>query len=104
MKKQLKIFGHEALIRRVTESGKTVTPAKTDPKSVLLEAEDFIIAAAQENPEICPRCGNSLDERPALSRRVSVSICSDCGTQEALCDAIGQGYLDTIQKWIAWEN
>jgi len=37
---------------------------------------------------ICPKCGCSYTERPALSRVDSIQICPDCGTREAL-DAIG---------------
>lgn len=34
---------------------------------------------------ICPKCGNTYTERPALSREDNETlICSDCGTREAL--------------------
>ncbi|MAH50105.1 hypothetical protein CMI37_30070 [Candidatus Pacearchaeota archaeon] len=37
--------------------------------------------------QICPRCKNPYEGYPALSRRDNkTSICSDCGTQEALFD------------------
>lgn len=34
----------------------------------------------------CPKCGGPLGERPALSRRASIEICSECGYKEALED------------------
>lgn len=102
MKKRLKLYGHEALVQRVIEAGKSVRAADDEGKFVILEAEDYVAAAAKENPEICPRCGNGMDERPALSRRVSVSICSECGTEEAMADL--RGDLDTIDKWIVWKE
>lgn len=37
---------------------------------------------------ICPKCGCSYTERPALSRVDSIQICPDCGCREAL-EAIG---------------
>lgn len=34
---------------------------------------------------ICPKCGKTYTERPALSREDNETlICSDCGTREAL--------------------
>lgn len=38
--------------------------------------------------KICPKCGQSYTERPAISRADNLQICPDCGTREAL-DAIG---------------
>lgn len=36
----------------------------------------------------CPRCGESLDTRPALSRvDNTTSICEQCGIEEALFQA-----------------
>ena len=50
----------------------------------------------------CPRCGhermNPKAERNALSRRVNVYICSQCGMEEALLDAVGKPPLP-IEKW-----
>ena len=38
---------------------------------------------------ICPKCGGSYTERPALSRTDNeMLICPDCGTREAL-ESIG---------------
>ena len=38
---------------------------------------------------VCPRCGNTYFERPALSRVDNETlICPDCGTREAL-ESIG---------------
>lgn len=35
----------------------------------------------------CPKCGNTYNERPALSRRDNkTEICPDCGMQEAIED------------------
>ena len=39
-------------------------------------------------PRICPKCGQSYTERPAISRADNAQICPDCGTREAL-DSIG---------------
>ncbi len=39
-------------------------------------------------PRICPKCGCSYTEMPALSRVYNIQICPDCGTREAL-EAIG---------------
>ena len=40
-------------------------------------------------PRICPKCGRSYTERPALSRTDNETlICPDCGTREAL-ESIG---------------
>ncbi len=37
-------------------------------------------------PRICPKCGQSYTERPALSRVDNTPICSDCGTRESLSE------------------
>ena len=38
-------------------------------------------------PRICPACGRTYTERPALSRRDNkTDICPDCGMREALED------------------
>ncbi|MCM1007926.1 MAG: zinc-ribbon domain-containing protein [Ruminococcus flavefaciens] len=39
-------------------------------------------------PRICPKCGQSYTERPAISRVDNSQICPDCGCREA-SDAIG---------------
>ena len=39
-------------------------------------------------PKICPKCGCTYTERPAISRVDTIQICPDCGTREAL-EAIG---------------
>ena len=36
---------------------------------------------------ICPICGKTYNEPPALSRRNNEDICPACGTEEALEDA-----------------
>ena len=53
---------------------------------------------------VCPICGKSYAERPALSRKDNKTlICPDCGTREAL-ESLGVGtdeqekILDTIHK------
>ena len=53
---------------------------------------------------VCPICGKSYTERPALSRKDNKTlICPDCGTREAL-ESLGVGtdeqekILDTIHK------
>ncbi|MFT0899625.1 hypothetical protein [Candidatus Methanoprimaticola sp. MG2] len=50
---------------------------------------------------ICPRCGGPLEGRMvmnALSRRVPLYICSDCGVDEAMLDFRGQCPLP-LEKW-----
>lgn len=40
---------------------------------------------------VCPRCGQTYGERPAVSRVDGMTpICPDCGTREAL-ESIGVG-------------
>ena len=40
---------------------------------------------------ICPKCGRSITDYPAISRRDNATeICSDCGTAEALEDFYGR--------------
>ncbi|MCM1530620.1 MAG: hypothetical protein NC093_11595 [Alistipes sp.] len=40
-------------------------------------------------PRICPKCGQTYTERPALSREDNETlICADCSTRQAL-DSIG---------------
>lgn len=49
--------------------------------------ENFIASLVDANPqyrtEICPRCGRK-GRLLALSRYVNVSICDDCGADEAI--------------------
>ena len=40
------------------------------------------------DPRICPKCGQAYTARPALSRVDNSPICPDCGTREAL-ESIG---------------
>ena len=35
-------------------------------------------------PRICPKCGQSYTEAPAISRVDDTQICPDCGIREAL--------------------
>lgn len=53
---------------------------------------------------VCPRCGRTYSEHPALSRVDSETlICPDCGTREAL-ESIGikadeqEQIIDTIHR------
>lgn len=47
----------------------------------------------------CPRCGESYDGYPALSRTDNTtSICSDCGTAEAMEDYMGMA-LTPRSEW-----
>lgn len=52
---------------------------------------------------VCPRCGRTYTERPAMARDNSGPICPDCGTREAL-ESIGVGadeqerILNTIHR------
>ena len=70
-------------------------------------AKDFVERFGQlqrkRNMEkcICPRCGKNTMSSTlglnALSRRAYVYICSECGTNEAMCD-----YLeidDNLEDW-----
>ena len=41
-------------------------------------------------PRVCPKCGQAYTERPAYSRVDGSPICPDCGTREAL-ESIGVG-------------
>ena len=41
-------------------------------------------------PRICPKCGQAYTERPATSRVDGSPICPDCGTREAL-ESLGVG-------------
>lgn len=37
------------------------------------------------HPAVCPKCGKTYSEHPALSRQDNKTlICPDCGTREAL--------------------
>lgn len=56
-------------------------------------------------PIICPKCGQTYNERPALSRIDNTTlICPDCGTREAL-ESIGvnkieqQAIINTIHNF-----
>lgn len=50
----------------------------------------------------CPRCGRDvMDEEPArnaMSRRVNVQVCDDCGTLEAFEDMPG-GFQAPLEVW-----
>lgn len=35
---------------------------------------------------VCPKCGRSYTEYPAISRRDNAKICPECGQKEALED------------------
>lgn len=54
-----------------------------------------------EADRICPRCGNmsmrSHMAENALSRRIDVYICAQCGTEEAIADYIKES--DTTAGW-----
>ena len=41
-------------------------------------------------PRVCPKCGQAYTERPAYSRVDGSPICPDCGTREAL-ESLGVG-------------
>ena len=43
---------------------------------------------------VCPRCGQTYTDRPAISRVDNTPICPDCGTREAL-ESIG---VDTAEQ------
>ena len=46
-------------------------------------------------PTICPKCNKPYTEPPALSRRDNNTyICSACGTEEALEDAMNVGLMN----------
>lgn len=50
----------------------------------------------------CPRCGHNRMKTPAvrnaLSRRAEVYICSECGQEEAIMDALGTKPLE-LENW-----
>ena len=52
---------------------------------------------------VCPRCGQTYTDRPAISRVDNTPICPDCGTREAL-ESIGvdtaeqEKIIDTIHR------
>ena len=52
---------------------------------------------------VCPRCGQTYTDRPAISRVDNTPICPDCGTREAL-ERIGvdtaeqEKIIDTIHR------
>lgn len=47
---------------------------------------------------MCPRCGRICDlRRGALSRRADVTICPNCGTEEAIADFHGEA--DGCDQW-----
>lgn len=49
---------------------------------------------------LCPRCGNTYIEYPALSRRDNkTNICPTCGQAEALLQSIGKD-LNKDDKWV----
>lgn len=51
-------------------------------------------------PRICPKCGQSYTERPALSRTDNLTaICPDCGTRQSL-ESIGVA-AEEIEKIIS---
>ncbi len=57
----------------------------------------------QDNTYICPRCGRS-DMNPvaiknALSRRIDIYICSECGMAEALED-VGMLRMKGLNDWL----
>lgn len=55
-----------------------------------------------EIPPACLRCGNPLDNHlvlNALSRHADVYVCRECGTNEALRDALGEPL--PLQEWYA---
>lgn len=47
----------------------------------------------------CPRCGEALARRNALSRAVDLDVCPDCGTDEAL-RALNGNPLPVREWWI----
>lgn len=64
------------------------------------------------NGHVCPRCGRTYTEHPAMARDNSGPICPDCGTREAL-ESIGVNaaeqdkILDTIhrcQRGVCYEH
>lgn len=68
-------------------------------------AKELIEAFAKRQHEWhypCPRCGRDvMDEEPArnaMSRRVNVQVCDDCGTLEAFEDMPG-GFQAPLEVW-----
>ena len=56
------------------------------------------------HPQVCPKCGQSFTEHPALSRLDNKTlICPDCGTREALAtlgieDKEQEAILESIHR------
>lgn len=54
----------------------------------------------EKHPAVCPKCGQTYHERPALSREDGkTQICPDCGTREALASlGVGREEQDSILR------
>lgn len=85
----------EAEIASFKDKMKTIVGKYEEPKNAKSEAEELHEKELLGNPDTCPRCGQAKMLKPeirnALSRRGEYYICSDCGIQEALEDAIKSG-------------
>ena len=64
----------------------------------------------KNEPKVCPLCGRTYTEVPALSRKDNTTqICPDCGTRESL-EAIGispkeqEKVLEIIHKKLGKKN
>lgn len=88
------------LVEMETKSGvaKGVVAQTNIPESEIAAFKDKMksIIGKYEEPEkeTCPRCGQALEterNKKALSRRGNFYVCSSCGTQEAIEDAIEGG-------------
>lgn len=57
------------------------------------------MATHQDLTEPCPRCGNKMALRNAVSRRSKLEVCPDCGTDEAIREMQAKP-LKATEWWI----
>ena len=73
-------------VRRMAASLKTSAPPGL---RIYLDQKDLRMNTDKNEPKVCPLCGRTYTEVPALSRKDNTTpICPDCGTRESL-EAIG---------------
>ena len=55
--------------------------------------------AYDRSPKVCPRCGRTYAEYPALSRYVEAYICPDCGQDEGIRPWLGMSPIPP-EDWV----
>lgn len=74
---------------RKADGGKPQNFRTAGVKDLNFIIKDNIMKTDKNEPKVCPLCGRTYIEVPALSRKDNtILICPDCGTREAL-EAIG---------------